>query len=41
MYYIYCLDLPELASIQLGHNAFPFLMQAITDEVDTSLTMRS
>lgn len=37
----YCLDLPELVSIQLGHDSLPFVMQSFSAEVDTSLIMRS
>lgn len=37
----YCLDLPELASIQLGFSSFPFLYLNLSDTVDTSFIMRS
>ena len=37
----YCLDLPELASIQLGFSSFPFLYLSHLDTVDSSLIMRS
>ena len=40
MYYIYCLDLPELASIQLGLDSFPFVVQTVSDEIDTFLIMQ-